>query len=99
MKINSYYLLKAFTVLVLFAMFLIFMSFISKYGDELKKDPCSVCAARMKGNVYCTITSEGGTASRMYIWNGSIIDAESRNPEQPLMGNVNYSELLEDEQL
>lgn len=66
------------TMVLLFLMFITFMIVLNNYGKELRNDPCTFCAKRMKGDILCTISSAGGTVSRLFSYNGSITDSEQR---------------------
>jgi len=59
-----------------------------KYGESVSRDPCSICAEKMKGDIVCTTTN----ANRIYYKNGSIVDTiENRIPIKDL--NIDFSEL------
>lgn len=71
--------LRIFAMTFAFMMFVIMMFFLFNYGSEVKNDPCSVCAKRLPADVFCTLTSPGGTATRAFIHNGTITDSLQYN--------------------
>ena len=86
---------RLFSLVAIVVIFVILILFMKSYADVLKKDPCSICASRMKGDILCTITSSGGSASRLFLINGTIIDSETRTGNPSEFQKVNYSELFE----
>ena len=59
---------------ILIALIIVWFSFILFFfikADEITRDPCSICAERMKDNVYCQTLTDI-PAKRTYFYNGSV---------------------------
>jgi len=61
-----------FIAAVLFLIFLVFMLLIFLKGEEISKDPCSICAKRMGDKVVCSIGEGGILLQKTYYPNNTI---------------------------
>lgn len=61
-----------------------FLWYLYSYGEEVRRDPCSVCAKRIGEDVTCTTSG----ISRVYYDNGSIEDIIHRTES---IVKINYS--------
>jgi len=86
MEFNKF--IKLFVVVIVLLMWFTLFWFILNYGNEVKKDPCSVCAEKMKGDIICSMRG----AVRIYYKNGSIEDIVYNNRAVRQL-DINWSEV------
>ena len=61
-------------VIILVLMWIGLMVFFFIEGENIRKDPCSICAKQQGENVVCSVGASGYMAQRTYYPNGSIFD-------------------------
>jgi hypothetical protein len=83
-------------IIVILIMWSSVLFMVYKYGEDIKNDPCKVCAKRMGKNVQCTQLSTDSfkiPATRVFYPNGSVYEPGAELHDDNFIPDINWSQL------